>query len=444
MHGLWPSEGSVSEDVLRLMLEHDIKWTASDEEILYSSLKKSGFQSQDNPLHTVYEYGPGLKIFFRDHNLSDRIGFVYSSWEADRAVQDFLGQIKNIRRNFINQLDQVVVPVILDGENAWEYFPEDGREFLNLLYEQLGGDNEIEMVTMSEAALKVPSRNLPRVFAGSWINHNFRIWIGHPEDNAAWDLLSQTRNRLEQFERENPEFDRAKLAQAWKQIYIAEGSDWNWWYGDEHRGAHNEQFDKVFRHHLMAVYRILGQEIPYEMNDPIHGGKAQLFTTLPFDILTAQIDGQVTHYYEWAGAGYYDCLKAGGAMHRMVRYISAIHFGYDHNRFYIRLDFYNKKNIELVKDLKLVFGFYTPNPVMIELAGPVASLNGDLAGKYQYSMDEILELAVDRNFIWPKGYGQLSMNISLMDGKNELESWPDNEPIQLEVPEKNKEMFWPS
>ena len=194
MRGMWPSEGSVSEDALRLMLRHGVRWAASDQEVLEQSLDKSGMNRTAHPIHRVYEFGPGLKLFFRDHALSDRIGFVYSTWEPKRAVVDFLGHLKRLRDIYRDRLDQITVPIVLDGENAWEYFPNDASEFLALFYETLAEAPEVETVTMSEACETLPSVTLPHIFAGSWINHNFRIWIGHREDNTAWDLLSRTRD----------------------------------------------------------------------------------------------------------------------------------------------------------------------------------------------------------------------------------------------------------
>ena len=442
--GMWPSEGSVSEEVLRLMMKLGVNWTATDEEILYHSLLKSNLPREHNPLHAVYDYGPGMKMLFRDHNLSDRIGFVYSGWSADKAVADFVEYIKNLRNLLRDRLDEVVVPVILDGENAWEFFPNDGTEFLKLFYRTLNDDPEIETVTFTEAAEKLPSRQLPAVLAGSWINHNFRIWIGHHEDNSAWDLLSRARKMLVNFQTENPGCDPEKIKTAWKQIYIAEGSDWCWWYGDEHQGMHNDEFDRIFRQHLAAVYGALGREVPGELHKPIHGAESTSFTILPYDMVTAQIDGRVTHFYEWAGSGYFDCLKAGGAMHRVERYISGIHFAYDHNQFYIRLDFCNKKNIELLKDMKIVLAFFLSKPLVLEFKAGADGFKGEISGRYQYALEEMFELAVDRSFIWPESYGLMSFNVTLYEGDRILESWPENDPIQFEIPEKNKEIFWPS
>ena len=441
--GMWPSEGSVSEDALRIMARCGIQWVATDEEILHHSLAKSNMNPTENHQHLLYRFD-GVNIFFRDHRLSDRIGFVYSGWNAAEAVHDFVGQILRLRESLAHQLDNVVVPVILDGENAWEYFPDDGTEFLETLYRSLNDHPDIETVSMSEASASLESRPLPTVFAGSWINHNFRIWIGHAEDNAAWDLLSEARDRLVQFEKEHPDFDRASLKAAWRQIYIAEGSDWCWWYGDEHIGGYNQQFDDLFRQHLRAVYLTLGLEPPLSLLQPIHKAGVASFTTYPVDILTAQIDGRITHFYEWAGAGYFDCLKVGGAMHRVERHVSGIHFAFDHNRLYIRLDFRNKKSIESMERLRFKFGFYVPGPVIVELQAGERGFVGEEPGRFRFAMDDIMELAVERSILWPDGYGPIGFTVSLLDGDSLLENWPEEEPIQFEVPEKNKEIFWPS
>lgn len=440
--GIWPSEGSVSEAVLDIVSQQGVQWMATDEEVLAHSLTKSGLRRQDNPIHRVYEHSTGLKLFFRDHALSDRMGFVYSSWEAPKAVDDFIGHIKRLRTIYADQLDRTVIPIILDGENAWEYFPDDGTEFLNLLYDQLADDPEIETVTMGEAVKSLPSNPLPRVFAGSWINHNFRIWIGHPEDNAAWDLLSQTRDDLVAFERDHQGYDPDKLVRAWRQVYIAEGSDWCWWYGDEHRGGQNEQFDRIYRQHLAAVYELLGLEVPLEHLRPIHEGRI-LKAVMPDSLLTPAIDGRLTNFYEWAGAGHYDCSQSGGAMHHVERLVSGIFFAYDREHFYIRLDFRSKNEVESIAGLKAVVTFYLPESRVFEL-----SLDRRQAGKAidegRYAMGDILEFSVPRDRLWPDSFGVLSFMVTLMQSGQQLESWPEHEPIRVDVPRKLEEMFWPA
>ena len=422
--GMWPSEGSVSGEVLDLLVSHGIRWAATDEEILFHSLAKSGLSLAENSQHTLYEYGGSLKLFFRDHRLSDRVGFVYSGWNASEAVDDFLGHLLNLRRLLKDRLDETVVPVILDGENAWEYFPKDGREFLTEFYRTLNDHPHVQTLTMSEAADLLPARTIPDVFAGSWINHNFRIWIGHDEDNAAWNLLQRARDAVVAYEREHPDMDPKDRAFAWEQIYIAEGSDWCWWYGEEHRGEYNEQFDRIFRQHLLAIYRRLGIKSPNELSEPIHGGGEQSATTYPDDILTAQIDGRLTNFYEWAGAGMFDCLKAAGVMHRVDRHIAVIHFAYDHNRVYIRLDFRDINAVQSLKNLRFECGFFTPDPVIIELVRRPAGFVGEVPGQFEYALDDLLELAVERQHLWARGYGSVGITVTLLDGDRLLETWP--------------------
>jgi len=444
MNGMWPSEGSVSEEVAQLCIKSGIKWIATDEEILFNSLKKSRLNISDNPLHTVYEYGPGLKLFFRDHALSDRIGFVYSIWDAEKAVKDFMSHIKNIGRLLQKQNGDTVIPVILDGENAWEYYPNDGMDFLREFYKNLSEDPEIETVTMTEAAEDITPRKLPRLFSGSWINHNFRIWIGHPEDNKAWDLLTKTREALEGYLLDNPGIKSDKIDNAWKQIYIAEGSDWCWWYGDEHRGDFNGEFDKIFRHHLMAVYELLELEIPLELYTPIYRKQAISHIVQPDDLIRPVIDGRLSHFYEWAGAGSFDCVEAGSTMHRADQIIKKIHFGYDHENLYIRLDFVNKMSLKSIKAPMLQFNLFAPDPVHIDISlGSADKRISSDESFYRYAFDEILELAVKRSDIWKSGFGELGLSLSIFDGDAVMEKWPEDEPLKFKLYEVNGELFWP-
>ena len=443
MAGMWPSEGSISEAVARLCLKLGIKWIASDEEVLYASLRKALADRNVNPAHALYEFGPGLKVFFRDHGLSDRIGFVYASWDADRAVDDLIARIKDIGRLASARVDDVVVPIILDGENAWEYYPDDGREFLRLLYRRLAEDPELESASMSRAAEMCRPRPLPAVFAGSWINHNFRIWIGHHEDNAAWDLLITAREALVRWEREHPDGPARTAEAAWRQIYIAEGSDWCWWYGDEHRGRDNQTFDRIFRRHLQAMYELLDIEVPDSLLMPIYQGETKSLTVLPESLLTPRLDGLVTHFYEWAGAGFYNVAEAGGAMHRVDRQLGCIYFVYDRDHFYIRLDFANKNSLESLKEPIFQFSFKTPEAMVVSIPAKRGEEKSDPGGLYRFALDEVFELAVPRSRLWPEGFGTLDFTVTLRDGRHKLESWPEGKPISVEVYEPDREMFWP-
>jgi hypothetical protein len=441
LEGIWPSEGSISEEVAVMVRRLGLKWMASDEEVLYHSLRKSGLNINDNPIHAIYDHGPGLKILFRDHALSDRIGFVYSGWDADRAAADFLEHLLSIRNLLDDRLEEVVVPVILDGENAWEHFDGDGGEFLDELYRRLANEPKIEMVTMKQA-IEIPSRPLPALHAGSWINHNFRIWIGHREDNIAWDLLSEARRTLVEFQEQHPDFPADKISEAWQQIYVAEGSDWCWWYGDEHRGPNNKQFDRIYREHLMAVYQIIGLDPPVHFRQPIHRGGRGVMAVPPDALLTPVIDGYLTHFYEWSGAGYYDCLKADSAMHRMTRLVSRIYFAYDHEHVYIRLDMADFNFIDSSKSPKARIVMTSPDHREI-----VMTLSGDgiVSGEgHRYAAGDCVECAIEREFLWQAGFGTLEFKIVIQDGRDVLETWPESDAISLVVAQKNHELFWPT
>ncbi len=443
MTGMWPSEGSVSEEMAGICMKLGLQWIATDEEVLYRSLVKSQLDRRENPQHALYEYGPGLKMFFRDHALSDRIGFVYSGWDAERSADDFLNYLKHIGNLYSNK-DELVVPVILDGENAWEYFKNDGRDFLTCLYSRLAVDKDIETVTFKEAVEQVTPRVLPSIFAGSWINHNFRIWIGHPEDNRAWDLLAETRDFLVSQIDSNTQLSEEAIEKAWKQIYIAEGSDWCWWYGDEHRGSQNEEFDRIFRGHLEAVYKILDVEPPLTLRNPIYREGVKATVIQPDSLISPKIDGRLSHFYEWSGAGNYLCGQEGGAMHRIDSSIQQIYFGYDHERFYIRLDIDIEKVIDSAQAPLVVVQISAGKAVQLDIPVGKNPVADEMTKGYVYAIGNNIEVAVDRTLLWEDEYGELELLVKLHDDNIELESWPTEAPIKVEVYKRNNELFWPS
>lgn len=440
LSGMWPSEGAISEDAFKLIAGANIRWIATDEEILHYSLIKAGLEASKFSPHFSYalDGAPTTRLFFRNHDLSDKIGFVYSGWEPDRAVNDFIRNLKNIRESHENDLRDCIVPIILDGENAWEYFQDDGTAFLAGLYGALSDDDLIEVVSLSDAAESLKPKRLPSLFAGSWINHNFRIWIGHREDNQAWDVLSQTRNTLVNYERNNPDADPDIVAEAWEQVYVAEGSDWCWWYGDEHVSESNEQFDRLYRAHLSAVYNKLGVKPPAALLIPIHRGKLETLLSLPESLITPKLDGLLTHYYEWSGAGHYDCLKAGKAMHRADTIIRSIYFAFDHKSLYIRLDF--------GKDFDLVAGSKRQIVIDFKEIGSKAIQLGEAAhkdvGDFSFSFKQLLEVEIDRKALTNTGSGKVEFSVLLYSGNELMEKWPVDEPISFELPERDKEIFW--
>jgi alpha-amylase/alpha-mannosidase (GH57 family) len=448
LEGMWPSEGSISEKMVPILAKYGIKWMASDEQVLFASMVKSGQSLDQVSPYTMYQIvtqeGP-MNVFFRDHTLSDKIGFVYSGWDEEKAVDNFMADLHRLGDTLAGRNSNAVVPIILDGENCWEYYHNDGDRFLNLFFERLAADMKIETVTMSEAARTVKPMPLKSILAGSWINHNFRIWIGHPEDNTAWDLLWEARRTLTKFKGEHPDYNPAKISEAEKSILIAEGSDWNWWYGDEHRGPQNEIFDRIYRAHLSAVYTALDLDIPESLLSPISAKLPETYVTEPEGMVTPIIDGRLTHYYEWLGAGKYDCLKAGGAMHRTDRIIARISYVADNDYVYMRVDFVKKRFLVDNKSKRLEVKILYPGQGVFIFSGEGVESIPEWAGKKEevlYGAGDIAEIGLKKNLFFPDGKGEIYFCIGITDGRKSLEEWPEVDPIQFRFFGLGEEIIW--
>jgi alpha-amylase/alpha-mannosidase (GH57 family) len=340
--GLWPSEGSISDEVLRLAAEEGFEWAASDEGVLGRSRQIGFHRRSDGTLEEGYElYRPHLfgseghriSILFRDHQLSDLVGFVYSRMDPNAAAADLHQRIKAAGRSTSGK--PAVVSVILDGENAWEYYPGNGREFLKSFYGRLAADPELKALTATEALGVTAPGLLTHVQPGSWINANFDVWIGAQEDNRAWDLLSEARDFYSQNSAKAPE-KNARLAQ--QELWIAEGSDWCWWYGPEHSTANDEEFDLLFRKHLSNLYRMLGGYPADELAVPIKRPRSQALSVAPTDLIQPGIDGLVTNYFEWLGAGLYLPDPSSGSMHGAARVWEALYYGFSPQSLFLRVD----------------------------------------------------------------------------------------------------------
>ncbi len=319
--GVWPAEGAVSEDALRLLKGEGFRWSATDEEILFKSLhEKTGDRS---PLYRVYEF-EGLKIFFRDRTLSDLIGFSYANWKAQDAVNDFKERLRKIRQSY----GGAVVSVILDGENCWESYESNGKDFISGLYKSLAESDECETVLPSD--VKATSE-LKRVFAGSWIGGNFLTWVGDEEKNRAWELLGLTKVFYETRQKDGND-------EALKCLLTAEGSDWFWWFGKGHFTEFSDVFDYLFRANLMKVYKSFGQDIPDELLSPVKSSTAEPVSQEPNFYIKPIIDGKITSYFEWLNAGKIP-LAGFSAMETSSFRLKELYYGYDEDKnLYIRID----------------------------------------------------------------------------------------------------------
>ena len=462
--GVWPPEGSVSEQIIPLLSKFGLKWMASDEEILYLSLDQpeekergKGEKKEDNRLYFPYKLKSDdakISIIFRSHLLSDAIGFVYRSWNPEEAAKDFVQNLHRVRERIpSDKLPLSLVSVILDGENCWEYYPDDGHNFLRSLYQKLSDDPLIRTVKISEFLDENPPQvTLRRLFPGSWINHNFGIWIGHPEDNSAWDLLKMTRDDLENHQKiMGDRTDPGKLKLAWKEIYIAEGSDWCWWYGDEHQGPSTEEFDRIFRSHLLAVYELLGMEPPEILLQPVHTAAVSSQVAEPTGFINPVLDGRVTHYYEWQDAGSFDCLKTGGSMHRVTHIVQGIFFGFSKEKLFFRIDTslpFEKLKDDIILDLEIV----EPSRYRLSISKNKAelfSIKDDqnhwekVSEKIEFSFLRFFEVGFPIKALDFSKKSSVGFQLRVKEKEKEIERWPQVDLIRFTLPlDEKKPIFW--
>ncbi len=349
--GLWPSEGSVSDQALEIAAEMGFKWFATDEGVLGRTRNVGfwrdahGYPENADSLYSPWKLkrnGHEIYGFFRDHYLSDLLGFVYSRMDSEAAAADLHRRIRLIGERWTGERPPTL-SIILDGENAWEYYPGNGRDFLRRFYARIQADPDIKPLTVSEAidaAGEIPA--IEGIFPGSWINANFDVWIGDSEDVRAWDMLTAARaayaRSLAEATNGNSHRSPVEFARAFESLLAAEGSDWCWWYGPEHGTANDAEFDALYRKHLTEVYSALGQDVPDALTHPIKRRAELAKREDPTEYLQVTVDGRETSYFEWLGAGYFASDRQSSAMHGRVFLIGDFMYGFDEEHLFIRLD----------------------------------------------------------------------------------------------------------
>ena len=449
--GLWPSEGSVSDAMVPLVANAGFQWMATDEEILARTLRDTF--ARDAAIYRPYRIGTGgadVACAFRDHELSDLIGFAYASWNADDAARDFTDRLAaaGARYRAAGGRGEPTVFVILDGENAWEHYDGQGRPFLRALYGSLAVHPELRTVTMAEGCADASER-LPSIFPGSWINGDFYIWIGHADDHRAWGQLAEARRALESPPAGASE---AARAQAREELLIAEGSDWFWWYGDDHSSDHDLDFDDLFRRHVRNVYRALDLPIPEDLHvTNITTQAAPVQIERPTGFVQPVIDGEATSYFEWIGSGCVEVGATAGAMHQVAARpagITVIEFGFDLDSLYVRVDGTRPLADLLGSGLTVSLNIYKPagHRVMVSLAeGRVAV---ELRRRYaqgawvpsacdglRAAAGRILEIGVPFRALGLTMGDTLAFFVGLNGPGGEIEHHPQHRPIELTVPD---------
>jgi alpha-amylase/alpha-mannosidase (GH57 family) len=459
--GLWPSEGSVSNEALALAAELGFRWFGTDEGVLGRTLDV-GFErdSFGIPANAERLYLP-LRVklgareitgLFRDHHISDLIGFVYSRMDACAAAADLHGRLRNLSER-LNTGRPLTVSIFLDGENAWEYYPRNGREFLREFYRRVQSDSDIRALTVAEALLE--AGNFPvstGVFPGSWINANFGVWIGHSEDIAAWNLLADARDAYAHAAEGRVRGDadapsKENLALALESILAAEGSDWCWWFGPEHSSANDADFDQLFRKYLTSVYQALGLVAPLALLEPIKRQPEKAFLLPPTAFLVVTVDGRDTSYFEWLGAGLYAAERTSGAMHGRQFYLHELRYGFDEDFFHVRVDPFSKFLADL-DDFELQVTLDAVNHVRVVVPvkhGKVAGFHLEkteivpltplkpIAAAY----DKFFEISIRRDLLRLEGCKSLRVCIALWRGGLPMDVLPAEGCLEVKLGEEN-------
>ncbi|MGI6394933.1 MAG: glycoside hydrolase [bacterium] len=453
VEGMWPSEGSVSPEVVEAAYNSGVKWMATDEGILLNSL---GTHDKASVLYRPYR----LKVdeskhvtgFFRDKYLSDLLGFSFSRMEPKRAVDIFMNYVRSVSFNLPEGHPEPVVSVILDGENAWESYPGNGEFFLNELFSRLVESKEIETTTFGEITANSNQsvmQPISRLFSGSWINSNFEIWIGNNEDNEAWNYLKRVRDFYEKHKRTSavaPEIDKEVM----RCFYRAEGSDWFWWYGPQFSTENDWLFDRLFRRHLRKVYNLLGIEHPTFLDIPISASRSDISIIEPTNMIKPTISGENEGYYEWSGAGIFETSKrTGGAMYNSIKLTDRLLYGFDKENLYFKIELTNP--LSFYEHKKYLLKGFVMNGKDVDFTLPMAKINpsdfavrfnnesgyiAEIVGAGVAAFDEVLELKLnsEKSGMTPGEKVKIYFKIVSNEGI-ELERIPVNGAIEFAVPD---------
>jgi alpha-amylase/alpha-mannosidase (GH57 family) len=463
--GLWPSEGSVSDQALAIAAQEGFEWFGTDEGVLSRTLSVGFFRDSNGiPANADRFYKPwriqlgdrAITGFFRDHHLSDLIGFVYSRMDPKVAAADLHSRLRVLGEKASGN-QQLTLSLFLDGENAWEYFPGNGREFLREFYRRVESDPDIRALTASEAiaaAGEIPTTT--GIFPASWINANFDVWIGHSEDITAWELLWDAREayaRAEEAHKKGRPSAPAETAlkEAHESLLAAEGSDWCWWFGPEHSTFNDAEFDALYRKHLTGVYLALGQVAPEELAKPIKRRPEHAVQLAPTGFLRVKVDGRDSSYFEWLGAGLYSPERRGGSMHGRVFYLHELRYGFEDDRFCVRIDTFAETMSELEDpEFRITLGGAEEITIVVKLDGShiqefavekerVCLLNPKSVAEAAF--ERILEVAVRRNQLNLKGQSRLRLGVALWHGGLPVDVLPAEGFLDVQLGEDNS--AWP-
>ena len=421
--GFWPAEGAVDEESVEIYKERGLSWIATDEAILFRSL---GDDTRAN-LYKAYDYN-GMCMGFRDHGLSDLIGFNYRFKSGHDASEHFMQVVEPIASQ-----DDATLFVILDGENAWEFFENNAYDFFTALYERFSQTAWCKTVTMDEVSKLKNKGTLEALAPGSWIHGNFDTWSGHNEKNRAWELIYQTRRDVDNYTGVMSD----EVAEQVKFHFLAsECSDWFWWYGDDHVTEFGLEFDRLFREHLITIYQLLHMHPPADLFMPIISHKSTVsFLLKPQASITPTIDGKNNSFFEWLGSGSIDESKLYSTMDRVRGPIEKIHYGQNDESVFVAFE----GEITSLKMSNLQL------EVIIEETGEHLNFSLDMDKPYndkkiELAMEERLELSISKSYF--KDHSTVHLRFEIVQGNEIIQTMPGYGALSIDVNETYTENWF--
>ncbi|MGC8943892.1 MAG: glycoside hydrolase family 57 protein [Caldisericia bacterium] len=379
--GIWPSEGGVSDEVIDIFLNNNFKYFATDEDILFKTLKTNIRENIYKPYY-IKRNNNKISVIFRDKTISDLIGFKYSSMNEHDAVNDFISRVNLIKENL--KKDGLLI-VLLDGENPWEFYKNNGYDFLNLLYTSISKENGVILSTINEILDSIESQEIDHIDCGSWVNGDFKTWIGDEEDNLSWDYLKKIRDDFDTLNEEKKE-------EVKKLLFVLEGSDWNWWYGKSYGDNIKKDFDYLYRRHMLSFYLSSGLNIREFVYKPIILNDKIFINLKVKGYIEPKIDGKITNFYEWENGFYYDKEEKLSEIYSNDKFFEYIKGGFDKENLYLLIKTnknYKEYKIEINlnpdnEKYKLIFIFNQKN----------VTLSSNLKVNVEYYFDDVFEIKI--------------------------------------------------
>ena len=368
--GMWPAEGAVSSEVLTLFADSGLKWSATDDYLLS---KITGIKGKER-FENVYLWNNNLSLFFRDREFSDLLGFNYQKWDEKKAVDDFVSKLTAVSGG-----KNVVLPVILDGENPWEWYKEEGSVFIPEFYRRLASNNQIKTLTFSESILlDVPKNNLSFFIPGTWMGHNFDNWIGQKTANKGWEILTEARKTWEEIKNEKIEHEK----DPYELLLFAESSDFFWWMSLPAEMSIKKKFFSLFIDSINQFYQSIGRGKNVDIKSLLETTRPEVMFAVPTGYLNPVIDGKITDFWEWQNAAGINPERLWSTFQPVNLPVTKIFYGYNPTHFFLMMDFTSFKGT-----LKIEFG--KGNPVFYEVP-----LTGEKNSSTWWAFDKVFECKI--------------------------------------------------